>query len=137
MFNTGTSLTLWFKLLKLAVMLIMVTKLGFVIKDYVQAGLKDDKLWWRYGRMLIWIVVTILTAVFLYLAYGGGNVQLQSESGQIGHMEMLDKVPAPNIDSVSKDYEEKKPHSLKRQADPGFEEEAEQADKYLKKHGLE
>lgn len=134
--NTGTNLSMWFILLKLAIMLAVLAKLGFVIKDYVKAGVNDSKLWAKYGRPLTWLVVSIIVAIFLYAAYGGGSVSLQSESGQIGHMDMLDKAPEPNIDSVNKAHENQKPHTLKRQADPGFEEEAKEADEYLKKHGL-
>lgn len=123
-------------MVQIVVVILLLIKVGFTAFHYIKNGIADKSKWQKYGKLLLWIILTVFVLFVMFLGYGKGNIELQSEKEPIGRTKMQLETPYENIDSVRKATEEKKPHTLKRQDDSGFEEEEKQAEDYLKKHGL-
>jgi hypothetical protein len=131
--NIGTSVSFWIMLLKAVVFIALLVKMGFIIYAYIKA-----EKWNKYGKLVAWALITIFVAILMFAGYGRGRVDLQSVTGDEVGMTKLQKEAGPeNIDSVRQVTEEEKPEALKRQEDAGFDNEAKQADEYLKSIGVE
>lgn len=131
--NIGTSINFWIVLLKAAVMTVVLVKLGIVVAKYIY-----EAKWNKYASLVFWGIVTVLVAVIMFIGYGRGDVDLQSVEGdKIGMTELQEEVGPENVDSARAITEDAEPEPLKRQRDGDFEEEAKQADEYLKSIGVE
>jgi Tfp pilus assembly protein PilO len=135
--NIGSDISFWFGVIQIVITILLITKVGFTAYHYIKGGLKEKENWQKYKKLLFYVIVMIVILFVMFVGYGKGSMKLQSKSGLIGHTQMQEEVPEENIDSVRKITEEEKPHSLKRQEDPGFSEEQEEAEKYLKSQGLD
>lgn len=132
MLNYGTSISYWI-LLTMSLFIIFLTYMtGRSILMYMNDGTKES-----IRRMIFWCITSLAAAVLMFTGYGVGTMRLQSTSGDIGWSTMQLETKDRPIDSVRNETEKSRPHALKRQDDPGFDEEKDEADKYLKELGLD
>lgn len=89
------------------------------------------QVWTRFVFMTIFLTVTI---IFFYFGFGPGEPVRLTPAESDGMRQMTEEMPDEKTDSViQEEAYEKKPHELRRQDDPGFEEEQKQADDYIEK----
>lgn len=138
-FRTGTSIPFWFVLLKIAVVVAFWAMAASSAVKYAEGVRKKTTgAAKRWKGLAGWVVAALVVTLALFVGYGPGAVELQSESGrENGMTEMQQLAPDENVDSVREATEESTPEQLKRQDTTGFEKEKKEADKYLKDIGVE
>jgi len=134
--NYGTNISFWITTIQIIVVALLFVKTGFTTFNYIKKGLEDKTKWKKYGHLLFWTTLTVVFIYIMLIGYGKGSIKLQSEEEPIGRTQILLETPDENVDSIREVTEKKRPHTLKRQDESGFEEEEKEADDYLKKHEL-
>ncbi len=126
--NTAMGTQSWISFLTVGVLLLLVV---LTLVSFYKNVFKPNQK--SFVKPLIWLIFTITVSYGLFVAYGSGDVgEIQSGSSPEGSMEMLDTIEEVSMDSITKSTDEKRPESLKRQDDDGFEKEKKEADEYLK-----
>lgn len=125
--NTGSGIQAWFILIKILISVILVI---LFILSLTKAIKSDNER--KFIPPLAWLTATIITLYFFFIAYGSGEVgKIQSQSTPEGSMQMLDTITEKSPKQIKEEREAKRPTSLKRQDDEGFETEKQEADKYI------
>ena len=154
LFNTGLDAYWWFTIFKIILLVGLFLKfLGSVI-SYIKS-MKGQEISFenqtkksnvkKLVKPSIWLLVFILSWVFLFFSYGPGKDVTVTEESEFGMTELIKEMPEEKtqevIDSISYD---KKSEFLKRQdsssvketqeADEAIRKAIEEADKYQKSH---
>jgi uncharacterized membrane protein len=90
----------------------------------------------NFGRKVtvicIWMIAIIVVVIILLAGYGPGDIQENQPPEKEGRFELNQAMPDLKPKHIiEQEAEEKRPESLKRVREPGFEKEQKEADDYI------
>ncbi len=131
-FNTGTGASSWAIFIKLAVVVFLTVLFLLSVSKLMKKRKSEARV--SIKGVVFWFIIWVTSVYLFFVAYGPGEVgKLQSESAPEGSMEMIDTLEGKSVEEVKKSREERRPEELRRQDNPGFEKEKNEADLYIEK----
>jgi len=127
--NVGTSAVFWVAFLKAAILISLLCWIGFT--TYKLTKLSPGRKKWKQTIKLDIVlgVIAIVYVFFVYVAFGPGKTTSRVDVEDIGTSKLMKEKPAEKtVEEIRKNAYERKPEQLKRQDDPSFAKEKEEAD---------
>ena len=130
--NIGTSITFWIVFMKAVILCGLLYLVG--IKAYRLSKLTPKRKKWKQTlrTVIILVALTIVYIFFAYVAFGPGEPTKRVDVEEVGTSKLMKEKPTEKpVEEIRREAYERKPEQLKRQDDPSFTKEKEEADKQM------
>lgn len=138
--NFGTNFATWIAFIAIVITLIFayffMNSLHQLSKAYSETDEKITAIVRKSAirNALMTALFFVICIIFFYFSFGSGRPPRIHSIEEDGMRNMVERMPKEKAKKVIKEEAyQKKPEELKRQDDPGFKQEVEQADGYIKK----
>jgi len=130
--NIGTSITFWIVFLKGTILALLFFLVGFNAYKLSKLTPKRKKWKQRLRMVVISVAITVCYIFFAFVAFGPGESTKRVEVEDVGTSKLMKEKPTEKpVEEIRREAYERKPEQLKRQDDPSFTKEKEEADKQM------